>query len=75
MKGVQEKESIKGVRGIEKKNRPPAITVWHRSASLMMPDIDPREGLFYLPSHTNDRFLYFCAFASYHHSAICFVSS
>ena len=26
-----------------------AITVWHHSASLMMPDCESRDGLFYLP--------------------------
>ena len=48
MKGVQEKESIMGVRGREK-NLSLAITVWHHSASLVMPDSDPRGGFFCLP--------------------------
>ena len=37
MKGVQEKDSITGVRG-RQKNPSLAITVWHHSASLVMPD-------------------------------------
>ena len=48
MKGVQEKESVMGVRGTQK-NLSLAITVWHHSASLMMPDSDPQNGFFYLP--------------------------
>ena len=41
MKGLQEKESILGVRG-RQKNPSLAITVWHHSAILIMPDSDPR---------------------------------
>ena len=48
MKGVQENESIMGVRG-RYKNLSLAITVWHHKASLVMPDSDPREGFFCLP--------------------------
>ena len=47
MKDVQEKESIMGVRG-RLKNPSLAITVWHHSASLVMPDSDPRDGFLYL---------------------------
>ena len=31
-----------------------AITVWHHSASLVMPDSDPRDGFLSIP-HTNNR--------------------
>ena len=48
MKGVQEKESIMGVRGRQKKFSL-AITVWHYLASPVMPDSDSRDGFFYLP--------------------------
>ena len=48
MKGVQEKESIMGVRG-RQKNPSLAITVWHHPARLVMPNSDPRDGFFYLP--------------------------
>ena len=48
MKGVQEKEVIMGVRGTYK-NPSFAITVWHHSARLVMPDSDPPDGVFYLP--------------------------
>ena len=48
MKGAQEKESVMGVRG-RLKNPSLDITVWHHSASLVMPDSDPRGGFFYLP--------------------------
>ena len=48
MEGVQEKESIRGVRG-RQKNPSLAIRVWHHSTSLMMPDSDPLDGFFYLP--------------------------
>ena len=48
MKGVQEKESIMGVSGTQK-NLSLAITVWHHSAILVMPDSDPRGGFFHLP--------------------------
>ena len=47
MKGVQGKESIIDVRG-RQKNLYHAITVWHHSASLVIPDRDPRDG-FFLP--------------------------
>ena len=47
MKGVQEKVSIMGVRG-RYKTPSLAITVWHHSASLVMPDSDHRDGFFYL---------------------------
>ena len=50
MKGVQEKEYIIGVWG-KQKNQFLAITVWHHSASLVMPDSDPRDGIFYPASH------------------------
>ena len=48
MKGMQEKESIMGVRD---RQRSPflGITVWHHSASLVMPD--NRDGFLNLP-HT-----------------------
>ena len=45
MKGVQEKESIMAVRD-RYKNLSLAITVWHHSASLVMPYNDPRDGFF-----------------------------
>ena len=49
MKGVQKKkELIVGVRG-RQKNPSLANTVRHHSASLVMPDSDPRNGIFYLP--------------------------
>ena len=41
------KESIMGVR-VRQKNPSHAITVWHHSASLVMPDSDPWDGFFYL---------------------------
>ena len=48
MKRVQDKEPIMCVRG--RQNIPSlAIIVWHHSASLLMPDSDPRDGFFYLP--------------------------
>ena len=47
MKGMQEKESIMGVRGREK-NPSLGITVWHHEANLVMPDCYPRGGFFYL---------------------------
>ena len=48
MKGMQEKESIMGVRG--RQNNPSlGNTVWHHSASLVMPDSNPRDGFFCLP--------------------------
>ena len=47
MKGMQEKESIMGVRE-RQKNPSLAITVWHHSASLMMPESDHRDRFFYL---------------------------
>ena len=50
MKGVQEKESIMGVRG-RQKNLSLPITVWHHSASLLMPDSDPRIDFSIYPSH------------------------
>ena len=48
MKGMQEKEVIMGVPGREK-NPSLGITVWHHSASLVMPNSDPRNGIFHLP--------------------------
>ena len=48
MKDLQEKESIVGVRG-RQKHPSRGIAVCHHSASLMMPDSDPRYGCFYLP--------------------------
>ena len=48
MKGMQEKESVMGVRG-RYKNPSLASTVWYHSASLVMPDSDPWDILFYLP--------------------------
>ena len=45
---MQLKQSIMGVRGREK-SPALAITVWHHSASLLMPDSDPPGGFFYLP--------------------------
>ena len=45
MKAVQEKESVMGV----KKKPSLVIAVWHHSASLVMTDSDPRDGIFYLP--------------------------
>ena len=48
LKGDQEKESVMGVRG-KQKNPSLVITVWHHSASLVMPDSEPRDGFFYLP--------------------------
>ena len=45
IQGVQEKESIMGVR-VRQKNSSLVITVWHHSASLMTPDSDR---FFYLP--------------------------
>ena len=48
MKGVQGKESTMGVRG-KQKNPSLAVTVWHHSASLVMPDSDARNGFFYIP--------------------------
>ena len=48
MKGMQVKECIIGVRG-RKKYPSLGITVWHNSASLVIPDSDPRDGFFYLP--------------------------
>ena len=47
MKGMQEKESIKDVRG-RQTNPSLGITVWHQSASLVMPDSNPRDAFFYL---------------------------
>ena len=47
MKGWQENESITGVRD-RQKNPYLRITVWHHSASLMMPDSNPRDRFFYL---------------------------
>ena len=47
MKGVQEKESIKGVRA-RQKNPSLMITVWHHLASLVLPDSVPRDRFFYL---------------------------
>ena len=44
---MQEKESIMGVRD-RQKNLSHGITVWYHSASLMMPDSDPRDGFLYL---------------------------
>ena len=54
-KGVQEKESVMGVRG-----RYPslAITVWHPSASLVIPDSDLLDGFFLSAPHTSDRSFY-----------------
>ena len=48
MKGVQEKYSIMGERG-RQKNPSLTITVLHHSASLGLPNSDPRDGFFYLP--------------------------
>ena len=48
IKGVQEKESIMGVRG-RQKNPSLAITFWNHSENLVMPDSDPRDNFFYLP--------------------------
>ena len=45
MKILQEKEYIMGVR-VRQKNPSLLITVWHHSASLVMPDSDPRDGVF-----------------------------
>ena len=54
MKGTQEKESIMGVRE-RQKNPSLGITVWHHSASLVMPDSNPRDGFFCLPlTHIKD---------------------
>ena len=50
IEGVQEKESVTGVRG-RQKSPSLRITVWHHEASLVMPDSDPWDGFFYLPSH------------------------
>ena len=55
MKGVQDKESIMGVRG-RSKNPSLGITVWHHSAILVMPDSDSRT--IFIPTPPNrDRFL------------------
>ena len=49
MKGVQKKKkSLMGGRG-RQKNLFIVIIVWHHSANLVMPDIDPQDGFFYLP--------------------------
>ena len=55
MKGMQEKESIMGVRG-RQKNPFPKITVWHLSESLMMQapwcyTVTLRMGFSIYPSH------------------------
>ena len=47
MKGLQEKESIMGVRD-RYINPSLEIAVWHHSASLVMPDSDYWNGFFYL---------------------------
>ena len=44
--GEQEKESLIRVR-VGKKNPSLVITVWHHSASLVMPNSDPRDRYFY----------------------------
>ena len=47
MKGVQEKESIMGMR--DKQKYPSlGITVWHHSASPVLPDSNSLDGFFYL---------------------------
>ena len=48
MKGVQEKDSIIGVRA-KQKTLSLAIKVRHHSASHVMPDDGPCDGFFYLP--------------------------
>ena len=48
MKGMQEKESIMGVRDREK-NLSLWITVWHHLASLVMPNNDLCDEIFSLP--------------------------
>ena len=45
---MQEKVSIMDARG-RQKSPSLAITVWHHSASLVMPDSDTRDGFFYKP--------------------------
>ena len=47
MKGVQEKESVTGVRA-RQKNPSLVITVWYHLASLVMPDSEPWDRFFYL---------------------------
>ena len=48
MKVVQEKCFYHGWEGKIEKSVP-RITVWHHEASLVMPDSDARDGLFYPP--------------------------
>ena len=59
--GEQEKDSIIRVR-VGKKNPSLGITVCHHSASLVMPNGDPRDGCFY-PTLTlmMDSFIVYCA--------------
>ena len=47
-KKKKKKKSLMGGRG-RQKNLFIAIIVWHHSANLVMPDIDPQDGFFYLP--------------------------
>ena len=44
---VCKKKNLSCVRG-RQNYRSLQITVWHHSASLMMPDSDPQDGVFYL---------------------------
>ena len=55
--GEQEKESITPVR-MGLKNASIVITICHHLASLVMPNDDPRNGIFSSHPHTHDRFLY-----------------
>ena len=54
MKGLQEEESVMNVKG-SKKSPSLAITVWHPSASFVMAESDPRDGL--STPHTYNRSL------------------
>ena len=57
MKGMQEKESIMGVRD-KQKNPSLGIKVWHHSASLVMPGSNPRHGFYFLSTpNTHDSYI------------------
>ena len=64
-KGVQEKESVMGLRG-RQENLSLRITVWHHLASFVMPDSDPWQWIFLSTPHTNDRSLYSIPYLSKH---------